>query len=173
MSTKQQLRRQLRLTRQSTPSTKRVTKSLAICEQLKKCTDWSRVDTLHYFEAIENLNEVDISPFVGYIRTAYPHIQLYTFRLVDHNWLTLSLNEGRTTTPITFNSIIVPMLGFDGSLHRIGYGGGYYDTFLAAHPQAQKIGVCFELCKLQDIPTEPHDIALDSIVTELKIYSTR
>ena len=64
------------------------------------------------------------------------------------------------------------MLGFDPkTLHRIGYGGGYYDQFLATQPQAQKIGVCFDHGKTENIPTEPHDIPLDVIVTEENIYT--
>ena len=63
------------------------------------------------------------------------------------------------------------MLGFNSkALHRIGYGGGYYDKFLATQPQAQKIGVCFEQGKLAQIPAELHDIPLDVIITENHIY---
>jgi 5-formyltetrahydrofolate cyclo-ligase len=62
------------------------------------------------------------------------------------------------------------MLAFDTSLQRIGYGGGYYDRFLATQPQARKVGVCFELGKVQYVRSEPHDIPLDSIVTERRVY---
>jgi len=64
------------------------------------------------------------------------------------------------------------MLGFDKTLNRIGYGGGYYDKFLANQPDAQKIGVCFEQGKVEHIPAEPHDIPLDIIITEEKVYSS-
>jgi 5,10-methenyltetrahydrofolate synthetase len=64
------------------------------------------------------------------------------------------------------------MLGFDPkTLHRIGYGGGYYDKFLAGQPEAKKVGVCYEAGKTGQIPMESHDIALDMVVTENQVYS--
>jgi 5-formyltetrahydrofolate cyclo-ligase len=63
------------------------------------------------------------------------------------------------------------MLGFDASLHRIGYGGGYYDRFLADQPKAKKIGVCYEVSKVGKIPAEPHDVPLDFIVSESHTYT--
>lgn len=79
----------------------------------------------------------------------------------------VSVKEG--PPPAEFDLILVPMLGFDDQLQRIGYGGGYYDKFLATQPHASKIGVCFELGRLdQPIPAEPHDIPLERVVTELE-----
>src|SRR5205085_1415379 len=87
-----------------------------------------------------------------------------------NEWGTVTL-KGNQEIPDKYDAIIVPMLGFDKNLHRIGYGGGYYDKFLATQPQAQKIGVCFEVCRVKEIPIEEHDVKLDLIVTEGKIYS--
>jgi len=58
-------------------------------------------------------------------------------------------------------------LGFDREGHRLGRGGGYYDRFLAALPETTpRIGVGFEIQMRDSIPTEPHDIRLDAVVTE-------
>jgi 5-formyltetrahydrofolate cyclo-ligase len=76
----------------------------------------------------------------------------------------------RESAPDVFDVVIVPMLGFDNDLQRIGYGGGYYDKFLAGQGGAKKIGVCFTLGLISKVPSEPHDIKLDTIVTENKIY---
>lgn len=62
--------------------------------------------------------------------------------------------------------IIVPMLGFDGALHRLGYGGGYYDRLLARQATARKIGLCYDLGRLEQLPVEPHDQPLDAVITE-------
>ncbi|HEY5441911.1 MAG TPA: 5-formyltetrahydrofolate cyclo-ligase, partial [Candidatus Saccharimonadales bacterium] len=73
--------------------------------------------------------------------------------------------------PDKFDVILVPMLGFDpATLHRIGYGGGYYDKFLAGQPQAKKIGVCFEQAKVKNFTPESYDVPLNVIVTEQAIY---
>lgn len=62
--------------------------------------------------------------------------------------------------------IIVPGVVFDQHRHRIGRGGGYYDKFLAQHPQVPKIGVCYSFqLKKQDIPHLWRDRKMDRVVT--------
>jgi 5-formyltetrahydrofolate cyclo-ligase len=64
--------------------------------------------------------------------------------------------------------ILVPGVGFDRQGHRIGYGGGYYDRFLADHPMddALVIGLAFA-CQIRDLlPHDPWDKPVDMIVTE-------
>lgn len=63
--------------------------------------------------------------------------------------------------------LLVPVVGFDRANYRLGYGGGYYDrTLAAADPRPKAIGVGFELSRLDTIHPQPHDIALDIVVTE-------
>lgn len=64
-------------------------------------------------------------------------------------------------------ALIVPVVGFDSEAYRLGYGGGYYDRTLAvAAPRPFCIGLGFEEFRLGSIHPQPHDIALDMIVTE-------
>ena len=56
-------------------------------------------------------------------------------------------------------------------LHRIGYGGGFYDRTLAANPGVVKIGVAFEFMKVDCVPTDDYDILMDYIVTESNLYA--
>jgi 5-formyltetrahydrofolate cyclo-ligase len=73
--------------------------------------------------------------------------------------------------PARLDVVIVPGSVFDRRGGRMGYGGGYYDRFLAdLAPQATRIGVCFELQVEEYIPLEPHDQFLDFIVTEDCVY---
>ena len=68
--------------------------------------------------------------------------------------------------------LLIPLVGFDARAYRLGYGGGYYDRTLAAmQPQPLKIGVGFELSRMASIDPQPHDIALDFIVTETGIHA--
>ena len=93
-----------------------------------------------------------------------------TSRLIGDTWELVSVRG--TPPPDTFDVVIMPMLGFDPkTLHRIGYGGGYYDRFLATQPEAQKIGVCYDSAQTTDLPSEPHDIQLNQIITEVTVYS--
>lgn len=64
--------------------------------------------------------------------------------------------------------VIVPLLAFDGKLHRLGYGHGYYDRFLNRNP-AFKIGIAFDSQRVDDIPIEGFDVPLDMIITESEV----
>lgn len=59
-----------------------------------------------------------------------------------------------------------PGLVFDKSMHRIGYGGGYYDRFYAAHPDILRVGVCFSECLADEIPHNDWDVEMDMIFTD-------
>lgn len=60
--------------------------------------------------------------------------------------------------------IIVPGLAFDDQNYRLGYGGGYYDTFLAEYPNAFTVGVCYPFQKIKRVPKETHDACLDAVL---------
>ncbi|HVM46010.1 MAG TPA: 5-formyltetrahydrofolate cyclo-ligase [Candidatus Thermoplasmatota archaeon] len=62
--------------------------------------------------------------------------------------------------------IIVPglRLGRDGS--RLGNGGGHFDRFLAAHPKALRVALAFGVQLADSVATDPHDQAMDVIVSE-------
>ena len=69
--------------------------------------------------------------------------------------------------------VIVPALAFDSKKNRIGFGGGYYDTFLEKvrkkNNKALFIGVCYDFQIIDSVPTEKHDVTLDFVVSENKI----
>lgn len=68
--------------------------------------------------------------------------------------------------------LVVPMNAFDDCLYRLGYGGGYFDRTLAAlKPRIVAIGVSHEHCHVPTIYPQPHDVAMDFVVTEAGIYA--
>jgi 5-formyltetrahydrofolate cyclo-ligase len=73
---------------------------------------------------------------------------------------------GKDWVPLTaIDLVLVPGVAFDPNGHRLGRGGGYYDRMLAACP-GTRIGLAFECQLVPHVPTEPHDIAMDLLVTE-------
>ncbi|MBY6202275.1 5-formyltetrahydrofolate cyclo-ligase [Maritalea mobilis] len=65
--------------------------------------------------------------------------------------------------------LIVPLVGFDAALNRLGYGGGFYDRTLSRLRTAgpvRAIGFAYAAQELPDLPVEPTDQPLDAIVTE-------
>jgi 5,10-methenyltetrahydrofolate synthetase len=143
--------------------------SQKICEKLA-ALEWSHCRTVHIFEPIASLNEVNIAPFIAYLKDNYQDIHIYTSRRLNGKWSIVTYEQNTEVPMPSLDAVIVPMLGFDKHLQRIGYGGGYYDVFLHDQSQARKIGVCFEDGKIEKIPSESHDIAMDVIVSESNIY---
>jgi 5-formyltetrahydrofolate cyclo-ligase len=72
--------------------------------------------------------------------------------------------------------LLVPMLAFDRSGHRIGYGAGYYDMTLAAL-RAKKpvtaVGLAFAVQEVASVPITPRDARLDLVLTEREVIDFR
>ncbi|WP_211563413.1 5-formyltetrahydrofolate cyclo-ligase [Magnetovibrio blakemorei] len=65
------------------------------------------------------------------------------------------------------NIVIAPVLGFDSYCFRLGYGGGYFDRTLATlSPKPRILGVGYACTEITTIYPQPHDIAMDMMVTE-------
>jgi 5-formyltetrahydrofolate cyclo-ligase len=68
---------------------------------------------------------------------------------------------------LTPEALIVPLVGFDGEHYRLGYGGGYYDrTIAAATRRPFCVGLGYAEARLPSIYPQPHDIAMNLIVTD-------
>ncbi|MFJ9532201.1 5-formyltetrahydrofolate cyclo-ligase [Herbaspirillum sp. NPDC101396] len=69
---------------------------------------------------------------------------------------------GETVRP---QALLIPCLGFNAARLRLGYGGGFYDRTLAQAPRPLAIGVAYAGA-LAEFGGQPHDIALDVILTD-------
>ncbi len=62
--------------------------------------------------------------------------------------------------------IIVPGVAFDRQRNRMGRGRGFYDRMLKSTPNAVKVGIAYDFQLMDSIPTEPHDVKMDEVITE-------
>ncbi len=69
--------------------------------------------------------------------------------------------------------VIVPAAVWSADGYRIGYGGGYYDRFLARVPHAGWIGLGFETQVVDSVPHGPHDLPVHALVTEAGVRRFR
>ena len=72
--------------------------------------------------------------------------------------------------------MLVPLAAFDRRGHRIGYGAGHYDRSLPplrATKSILAIGVAFAVQEIEAVPTQPHDVALDYVLTEAQAFDFR
>lgn len=79
-------------------------------------------------------------------------------------WNILTPARGPSVQP---DIVIAPLVGFDDANYRLGYGGGFFDRTLATLPRrAFVIGVGYATSRVPTIYPQPHDIAMDAIVTD-------
>ncbi len=83
------------------------------------------------------------------------------------------ISEPKKVMPVSvsdINTAIIPGIAFSENGDRLGFGKGYYDRFLAEF-KGLKIGICYDFQVLPEIPTSPHDVKMDLIITETRIYN--
>ena len=60
--------------------------------------------------------------------------------------------------------VLMPGLAFDREGHRIGYGGGFYDRFLAKEPEHPTVALCYEFQMVENLPVESFDVPVDLVL---------
>lgn len=77
------------------------------------------------------------------------------------------LRTERSVDPQTLDIAVVPGVGFDPFGNRLGYGKGYFDRLLSRlRPECVKVALAFECQLVPVIVAQPHDVAMQYIVTE-------
>ncbi len=79
------------------------------------------------------------------------------------------LPTAQKVTDLSEAVVFVPAFAFDREGYRLGYGGGYYDRFLAAHPLLS-VGITYEEFLVDALPRCPYDQAVNILVTEAQVY---
>ncbi len=81
------------------------------------------------------------------------------------------INPSRIKEPEVLDFVLVPGLLFSKDGYRVGYGGGYYDRYLARlSPEVPRVGICFEEQVVDTVPRGAYDEILDAVVTDQNIY---
>ncbi len=81
--------------------------------------------------------------------------------------------DGEIVPLANHDVVLVPLVAFDESLHRVGQGGGFYDRALEPLPRPFTIGVAYSFQQIPTVPREPWDLPLDVIVTDQGIFDPR
>lgn len=180
METKAEWRRYLKSARQALTTETVEWASQAVFEQLQTTVDWPAIRWLHCYLPVNN--ELDTWRLLLYCWQQWPQLRVAIPDPAQQHQATLVTAKtqwqpaSQPPSPLVFQPpppdtaydlIIVPMLGYDTAGHRLGYGGGFYDRFLAAQPQAQKLGLAYTSAEVKPtINWESHDVAVDLVLTE-------
>jgi 5-formyltetrahydrofolate cyclo-ligase len=126
-------------------------------------------------------SEVDTGPIIGRLerdgrRVALPRVEgrdivAVAYRSGDRvrptSFGATEPAGGEKVAPEEIDVVIVPGLAFDRSGHRVGYGRGFYDRFLAGlRPDALTIGICFSIQLVNEVPHGRGDRPVDLVMTE-------
>ena len=78
--------------------------------------------------------------------------------------------KSKEYAPEEIDLMVCPCTAFDEDCRRVGMGGGYYDRFLPKCENAHVVAVAFEAQKVESIPAEPWDQAMERVYTETSVY---
>ena len=149
-----------------------------VCDQLYSMVQEWDYQVIHTY--IPMKNEINIFPLIdrllkdGRIIIAPKTLKN---RVLQHLVLqsTKKLEQGEFNTQHPANSIeyigeldliITPGLAYDYKGNRLGYGGGYYDTFLAEQTNAYAVGVAYPFQRMKYIPIDSHDIPVNEVISK-------
>lgn len=138
-----------------------VVMSRLITDRLINTIDWRAVRRLHMYESKQEWNEVKTDDLLQFLHAQHPEIAIVTIPPLK----TARIPNER------FDVIVVPLLAFDEHCNRLGFGGGWYDRFLATQPGAMTVGLAYDFQLRRELSVEPHDVRLTAVFTETRTYS--
>ncbi|QXP60382.1 5-formyltetrahydrofolate cyclo-ligase [Olleya sp. HaHaR_3_96] len=161
-------------------------KSIAIANQLLTLSIWD-YSFYHLFLTIETHQEVNTDFILNILsgkdknivisKSNFKTNTLSNYLLTDATTLKLSAYnipepvDGIDISNDKIDVVFVPLLAFDTKGHRVGYGKGFYDKFLAScNPGTIKIGLSFFEAEAEIEDVFENDVTLDYCVTPEKIY---
>ena len=149
----------------------------------------SAIHTLHTFLPIEKNREVNTWLIIDRLKKEFPDVRISVPRMnnqtaeLEHYYLDdrcqLELNTWEIPEPVKgvptpvekIDAVLVPLLAFDRQGHRLGYGRGFYDRFLATcRPDCTKIGLSFFDMEERIEGIDDKDISLDMIITPESVF---
>ena len=186
MSSKKELRKFYRELRANIPPARAEALSLSACRTAMESPEFAAAQNIHVFLPIRRLHEIDTYPLLEAIfsqgKTAVVSVSdfekgtMSCYALGDTGLLaenSFGIPEPADTTglqliaPQEIDLILIPLLAYDRTGHRVGYGRGFYDRFLRqCRPDAVKAGLSFFPPEEQPISdTTPEDIPLGCCFT--------
>ena len=182
---KRELRKRMKTRRREVSPDERSAYSAALCEHLLERDDVQLAIGAKGIFAVylASKDEIDLSLLIERLwaagcRVVVPAWRDGTYKLVAYSSETELFAgpmgilepapEGEGTATVAEGDVavwIVPGLAFSRSGARLGYGGGWYDRFLAkSSPSSTSLGVAYPFQIVDDLPLEPHDLPLADVV---------
>lgn len=173
---KKELREKMKSLRAALPSQSRGEAALRVYEAVKNLPEFQSAGTLFcYASAGAELSTERIA--IAHPKVAFPKVfgngvmRFYVGGALQEGFRgILEPQGGEEVAPQAGDLMLLPGLAFGKDGSRLGYGGGYYDRYLAGcETRPVCCGVGFEAQVVKSVPTEPTDQPLDILITESKV----
>ena len=183
---KKTIRQEILLKRDAIPETIKKEKDTAIRQGILHLSEFTNAKTILFYASFRS--EVDTSEMIKISlgqgkRAILPKVdkenkRLKLYEIKDMNELVKgymgilepSVSEERLTGPDNIDLVIIPGAAFDVSGSRLGYGAGFYDRLLAGiKKKIPVIAPAYEEQIIEKIPSEPHDVKVKKIVTDMRV----
>ncbi len=149
-----------------------------ICQALEGIVLELKPKIIHSYLPINS--EVNVLPFLNWalernLKIICPkvlsenklvHVELSDLKKLEKGLFSTMYPESSIEYRGPIDLIITPGLAFDILGNRLGYGGGYYDQFLAGEEATFKLAVLYPFQLEKKIPVEKHDIKVDELILE-------
>lgn len=161
--------------------------SLEIANQLLQLPIWKH-SFYHLFLSIQEKKEVNTEYILHILsgkdknivlsKSDFSNCSMQHFLLTDatvikkNRWNIPEPEDGIQILDRQIEVVFVPLLAFDKTGNRVGYGKGFYDRFLEnCSPDVVKIGLSFFEAESEEIPTDKNDVQLDFCITPKQVYT--
>ena len=174
---KKEMRAQIRAQKRAMTESQIVSASARLGEQFRACELYRNAKTIYGY--LPYNQEVRTVPMLEQAirdgkRVAVPKCYGEEMRFIYINDFVAEVAPGYANIPEPIADgpvaddktalVLMPGLAFDPAGHRIGYGGGFYDRFLAAEPNHPTLALCYGFQMVDHLETEEFDIPVDLVL---------
>ena len=174
---KKEMRAYIRARKRAMTESQIVSASARLGEQFRSCELYQKAQTIYGY--LPYNQEVRTVPMLEQAirdgkRVAVPKCYGEEMRFIYINDFVTEVAPGYANIPEpvadgpvaddTTALVLMPGLAFDPQGHRIGYGGGFYDRFLANEPDHPTLALCYGFQMVEHLETEEFDIPVDQVL---------
>ena len=173
---KKELRRKIREQKRAMTEEQIVAAGIALGEKFAACDAYRNAKTIYgylpYNQEVRTIPMLERAICEGK-RVAVPKVYGDEMKFIYMDDLTqVSTGYAGIPEPIADGPVaedptalvLMPGLAFDERGNRMGYGGGFYDKFLAKEPEHPTVALCYSFQMVDAIPTEDYDIPVDLVL---------
>ena len=173
---KKELRRQIREKKRAMTEEQIVTASTRLGELFLNCPEYKAAKTIYgylpYNQEVRTVPMLEQAMRDGK-RVAVPKCYGDQMRFIYMDDLSkvengyANIPEPIADEPVADDKtalVLMPGMAFTAEGNRMGYGGGFYDKFLAAEPDHPTVALCYDFQMVDYIPTDDYDIPVDRVL---------